>query len=120
MFDDVSDDEIKEIDDELCAKEAEAYAKQVAEETKKKSRSPWRTKKKRKSNRKKTYRTCTAGACERKPTHTVVRVKANIEGDKINFTETPLILPSCERHAAGMLRRFKNIGVPNVRIMERV
>ena len=37
MFD---DDEIKEIDDTLSAKEAEAFAKQVASEAKKKKRLP--------------------------------------------------------------------------------
>ena len=115
MFD---DEEIKEIDDELSAKEAEAYAKAIAAESKKKRRSSWSIKKKRKGTRKKTYRTCTAGQCQRKPTHTVVRVHAMFdEGTKtINFEEKALCLPSCERHAKGMLQRFKRIEVPNVRL----
>ena len=50
MFD---DDEIKEIDDTLSAKEAEAFAKQIAAEAKKKKR--------RKSSKKRSYRQCTAG-----------------------------------------------------------
>ena len=54
MFD---DDEIKEIDDTLSAKEAEAVAKQVAAEAKKKKR------RKPRSNR--SYRQCTAGQCQR-------------------------------------------------------
>ena len=105
MFD---DDEIKEIDDTLCAKEAEAFAKQVAAEAKKKKR------RKPRSNR--SYRQCTAGQCQRKPTHTVVRVHASLEGGLIKFEEKQLILPSCEKHARGMLQRFKRIEVPNVRL----
>lgn len=110
MFD---DEEIKEIDDTLCAKEAEAFAKDAAREAKKKKR---RTPRKRKS-----YRKCTAGQCQRKPTHSVVQVVASLgkdsEGNKtINFKEDHLILPACEPHAMNMLRRFKRIEVPNVRL----
>ena len=105
MFD---DDEIKEIDDTLCAKEAEAFAKQIAAEAKKKKR------RKPRSNR--SYRQCTAGQCQRKPTHTVVRVHASLEDGLIKFEEKQLILPACEKHARGMLQRFKGIEVPNVRL----
>ena len=105
MFD---DEEIKEIDDTLSAKEAEAFAKQIAREAKKK--------KARKPKRKRSYRSCTAGQCQRKPTHTVVRVHATVEDGKINFEEKALCLPSCERHAKNMLQRFKRIEVPNVRL----
>ena len=105
MFD---DEEIKEIDDTLSAKEAEAFAKQIAREAKKK--------KARKPKRKRSYRSCTAGQCQRKPTHTVVRVCASLEGETINFLEKHLTLPSCERHAKNMLQRFKRIEVPNVRL----
>lgn len=104
------DDEIKEIDDEISSKEAEAFAKQVAAEAKKKKRV--------KKSKKRSYRSCTAGACERKPTHSVVRVHASIEDNKINFTEKHLILPACYTHAKTMERRFKGIGVPNVRMEE--
>ena len=107
MFD---DDEIKEIDDTLSAKEAEAFAKQVASEAKKKKR------RKPRSNR--SYRKCTAGQCQRKPTHTVVRVHASLEGGIIKFEEKHLILPACDKHARGMLQRFKGIEVPNVRLQE--
>jgi len=107
------DEEIKEIDETLSAKEADAFAKDAAREAKKKKR---RTPRKRKS-----YRKCTAGQCQRKPTHSVVRVVASIgedpEGSKtINFEEKHLILPACEQHAMNMLRRFKRIEVPNVRL----
>ena len=105
MFD---DDEIKEIDDTLSAKEAEAFAKQIAAEAKKKKR--------RKNSKKRNYRKCTAGQCQRKPTHSVVRVHATLEDGIIKFEEKHLILPSCEKHARGMLQRFKGIGVPNVRL----
>ena len=105
MFD---DDEIKEIDDTLSAKEAEAFAKDVAREAKKK--------KARKPKRKRSYRKCTAGQCQRKPTHTVVRVHASLEGETINFLEKHLTLPACERHAMNMLQRFKRIEIPNVRL----
>ena len=107
MFD---DDEIKDIDDTLSAKEAEAFAKDAAREAKKKKR--------RKPRKKRNYRKCTAGQCQRKPTHSVVRVHAKYdEGTKtINFEEKQLILPSCEKHARGMLQRFKRIEVPNVRL----
>ena len=105
MFD---DDEIKEIDDSLSAKEAEAFAKQVAAEAKKKKR--------RKPRKARSYRKCTAGQCQRKPTHTVVRVHASVEDGLINFEERALCLPSCERHAKNMLQRFKRIEVPNVRL----
>ena len=105
MFD---DDEIKEIDDTLSAKEAEAFAKQIAAEAKKKKR--------RKSRKKRSYRSCTAGQCQRKPTHTVVRVHARLEDGIIKFEEKALCLPSCERHAYNMLQRFKRIEVPNVRL----
>ena len=105
MFD---DDEIKEIDDTLSAKEAEAFAKQIAAEAKKKKR--------RKSSKKRSYRKCTAGQCQRKPTHSVVRVHATLENGTIKFEEKHLILPSCEKHARGMLQRFKRIEVPNVRL----
>ena len=105
MFD---DDEIKEIDDTLSAKEAEAFAKQVAKEAKKKKR--------RKPRAMRSYRKCTAGQCQRKPTHSVVRVHATVEDGIINFEERPLCLPSCEKHARGMLQRFKRIEVPNVRL----
>ena len=74
MFD---DDEIKEIDDTLSAKEAEAFAKQIAAEAKKKKR--------RKTSKKRNYRKCTAGQCQRKPTHTVVRVHASVEDGIIKF-----------------------------------
>ena len=105
MFD---DDEIKEIDDTLSVKEAEAFAKQIAAEAKKKKR--------RKSSKKRSYRQCTAGQCQRKPTHSVVRVHAILENGIIKFEEKHLILPSCEKHARGMLQRFKRIEVPNVRL----
>ena len=105
MFD---DDEIKEIDDTLSAKEAEAFAKQIAAEAKKKKR--------RKNSKKRNYRKCTAGQCQRKPTHSVVRVHATLENGIIKFEEKHLILPSCEKHARGMLQRFKRIEVPNVRL----
>mgnify|MGYP003971131843 FL=1 len=105
------DEEIKEIDDTLCAKEAEAFAKQLAREAKKK-------KKARKPRKPRSYRKCTAGQCQRKPTHSVVRVHAKYdEGDKtINFEEKHLTLPACEPHAMNMLRRFKRIEIPNVRL----
>ena len=102
------DDEIKEIDDTLSAKEAEAFAKQVAAEAKKKKR--------RKPRKARSYRKCTAGQCQRKPTHTVVRVHATVEDGLIKFEERALCLPSCERHAKNMLQRFKRIEVPNVRL----
>jgi hypothetical protein len=102
------DEEIKEIDDTLSSKEAEAFAKQVAREAKKK--------KARKPRKMRSYRKCTAGQCQRKPTHTVVRVHASVEDGTINFTEKHLCLPSCEKHAMNMLRRFKRIEVPNVRL----
>ena len=105
MFD---DDEIKDIDDKLSAREAEAFAKQIASEAKKKKR--------RKPRKNRSYRQCTAGQCQRKPTHTVVRVHASLEGETINFEEKQLILPACEKHARGMLQRFKRIEVPNVRL----
>ena len=72
------DEEIKEIDDTLSSKEAEAFAKQVAREAKKK--------KARKPRKMRSYRKCTAGQCQRKPTHTVVRVHASVEDGTINFT----------------------------------
>ncbi len=104
------DDEIKEIDDTLSAKEAEAFARQVASEARKK--------KARKPKKPRRYRKCTAGQCQRKPTHSVVRVHAEYdEGTKtINFTEKALCLPACEPHAKNMLRRFKRIETPNVRL----
>ena len=105
MFD---DDEIKEIDDTLSAKEAAAIAKQIAAEAKKKKR--------RKSSKKRSYRKCTAGQCQRKPTHSVVRVHATLEDGIIKFEEKHLILPSCEKHARVMLQRFKRIEIPNVRL----
>ena len=107
MFD---DDEIKEIDDTLSAKEAEAFAKQIAAEAKKKKR--------RKPRKNRSYRKCTAGQCQRKPTHSVVRVHASLEDGIIKFVEKQLILPACEKHARGMLQRFKGIEVPNVRLQE--
>jgi len=79
MFD---DEEIKEIDDTLSAKEAEAFAKQVAKEAKKKKR--------RKPRSMRSYRKCTAGQCQRKPTHTVVRVHTSVEDGIINFEERAL------------------------------
>ena len=104
------EDEIKEIDDKLTAKEAEAFARQVASEARKK--------KARKPRKMRSYRKCTAGQCQRKPTHTVVRVHAKCdEGNKtITFEEKHLTLPACERHAKNMLQRFKRIEVPNVRL----
>lgn len=104
------DDEIKEIDDTLTAKEAEAFARQVASAAKKK--------KARKPRKLSSYRKCTAGQCQRKPTHTVVRVHAKYDEDAktISFEEKHLCLPACEPHANNMLRRFKRIEVPNVRL----
>lgn len=101
-------EDLKEIDEELSAREAEAFAKQAASEAKKK--------KARKTRKKRNYRKCTAGQCQRKPTHSVVRVHATVEDGIINFEEKQLILPACERHAKGMLQRFKRIEVPNVRL----
>jgi hypothetical protein len=104
------DEEIKEIDDTLSSKEAEAFAKEVAREAKKK--------KARKPKKPRRYRKCTAGQCQRKPTHSVVRVYAKYdEGTKtISFEEKHLCLPACEPHARNMFRRFKRIEVPNVRL----
>jgi hypothetical protein len=107
------DDEIKEIDDTLSAKEAEAFARAAASEARKK--------KARKPRKPRSYRKCTAGQCQRKPTHSVVKVVASIgedsEGSKtILFKEDHLILPACEEHAMNMLRRFKRIEIPNVRL----
>ncbi len=104
------EDEIKEIDDTLSAKEAEAFARQAASEARKK--------KARKPRKMRSYRKCTAGQCQRKPTHSVVRVHAKYDEDTktINFEEKHLCLPSCEKHAKNMLQRFKRIEVPNVRL----
>lgn len=108
-------DEFKEIDEALTAVDADAFAKQVTAEAKKKKKT------KRKARKKRYYRACTAGQCHGKPSHSVVQVVASLvkdpEGNKtINFEENHLILPSCEKHAKGMLQRFKRIGVPNVRV----
>jgi len=102
------DEEIKEIDDTLSSKEADAFAKQLAREAKKK--------KARKPRKPRRYRKCTAGQCQRKPTHSVVRVHASAEDGIINFEEKHLTLPACEKHAMNMLRRFKRIEIPNVRL----
>jgi hypothetical protein len=111
---DTEADEFKELDEDHCAKEAEAFAKQIAAEAKKK-------KVRKAPRRARSYRQCTAGQCHGKPTHSVVQVVASIgedsEGSKrINFQEDHLILPACEPHATGMLQRFKRIGIPNVRM----
>lgn len=108
----MNDEELKQIDDTLSTKEADAFAKNLASEAKKK--------KARKPRKQRRYRKCTAGQCQRKPTHTVVRVHAEVDEDTktINFTEKPLILPSCYKHAKTMLQRFKRIEVPNVRLNE--
>ena len=73
------DEELKEIDDTLSSKEADAFAKELAREAKKK--------KDLKPRKHRSYRKCTAGQCQRKPTHSVVRVCASVEGETINFLE---------------------------------
>jgi hypothetical protein len=111
-IDSIDPDEFKEVDETLSAQDADAFAKHAAAEAKKKK------KVKRKARRKRYYRACTAGPCHGKPSHSVVRVIATLCEDTktINFEEKHLIQPACEKHAKGMLQRFKGIGVPNVRM----
>ena len=73
-------------------------------------------KKTRKSTKKRRYRQCSAGQCKSKGMYTVIQVKATVEEGTINFTESPLIQPSCYNHAKTMLQRFKRIEVPHVQL----
>ena len=104
------DEELKQIDDTLSTKEADAVAKSLTANAKKKKR--------RKPTKPRRPRKCSAGHCQRKPTHTVVRVIAVVdeETNTINFKENHLIRASCYKHAKTMLQRFKRIEVPNVRL----
>jgi len=104
------DDELKQIDDTLSTKEADAVAKKLTSEAKKKKR--------RKPSKPRRPRKCSAGHCQCKPTHTVVRVIAEVDEDTktINFKENHLIRAACYKHAKTMLQRFKRIEVPNVRM----
>ena len=107
----MNDEELKQIDDALNTKEAEAFAKNLASEAKKK--------KARKSPRKRRSRQCSAGQCKSKGMYTVIQVRATVkEGEEgtITFTENSLIQPSCYNHAKTMLRRFQRIEVPHVQL----
>ena len=104
----MNDEELKQIDDALSTKEADAFAKNLASEAKKK--------KARKSPKKRRYRQCSAGQCKSKGMYTVIQVKATVEDGTITFTENSLIQPSCYNHAKTMLRRFQRIEVPHVQL----
>ena len=104
----MNDEELKQIDDALSTKEADAFAKKLASEAKKK--------KARKSTKKRRYRQCSAGQCKSKGTYTVIQVKAAVEEGTITFTENSLIQPACYKHARTMFQRFKRIEVPHVQL----